>query len=259
VSYTGATAGETDTGVLGSRSSARLIRVFDLAVTILVLPFALIAGAAIAVIIFVDSPGPIFYHSRRVGKGGEQFDMLKFRKMRRDATGAPLTKLRDERLTPIGEFLVATKLDELPQLWNVLRGEMRLVGPRPELEEFVTMYAREYQEILSVPPGIAGHTQLQFAQLESVLLDGSNAESYYARELMPRKVGLDLHYVRTRSAIGDLRILGSTLLLPLKAFAGRLESGWSQQTRWARTWLVLTSAAAIALPLLFLVASGPAR
>jgi lipopolysaccharide/colanic/teichoic acid biosynthesis glycosyltransferase len=243
----------------GLAKNLTLVRVVDLLTLGLLLPVLVIAAVLVAFLVYLDSGGGVIYRTRRVGLGGRPFWMLKFRTMRAGAAGASLTAARDERITPLGRFLRASRLDELPQLWNVLRGEMRLVGPRPELEEFVTMYAREYQEILSVPPGIAGHTQLQFAQVESALLEGKDAENYYARELMPRKVALDLDYVRTRSALGDLRIFAATLLLPLKAFAARLESGWSQQTRSARTWLVLTGAAAVALPLLFLVASGPAR
>jgi lipopolysaccharide/colanic/teichoic acid biosynthesis glycosyltransferase len=243
----------------GLATSFRLGRVVDLLILGVLLPVLAISAVLVASLVYLDSNGGVIYRTRRVGLWGRPFWMLKFRTMRAGAAGASLTAAGDERITPIGRFLRASRLDELPQLWNVLRGEMRLVGPRPELEEFVTMYAREYQEILSVPPGIAGHTQLQFAQLESALLDGRDAESFYARELMPRKVALDLHYVRTRSALGDLRILAATLLLPLKAFAGSLGRGWSQQTRSGRTWLVLASAAAITLPMLFVLASGPAR
>lgn len=234
-------------------------RVGDLVILVLLLPVLAVSAVLVAFLVYLDSGGGVIYRTRRVGLGGRPFWMLKFRTMRAGAAGASLTAARDERITPLGCFLRASRLDELPQLWNVLRGEMRLVGPRPELEEFVTMYAREYQEILSVPPGIAGYTQLQFAQIESALLEGKDAESYYARELMPRKVAFDLDYVRTRNALGDLRILAATLLLPLKAFAARLESGWSQQPASARAWLVLTGAAAITLPLLFVLASGPAR
>ena len=240
-------------------TSFRLGRVVDLITLGLLLPVLVIAAALVAFLVYLDSGGGVIYRTRRVGREGRPFWMLKFRTMRAGAAGLSLTAARDERITPLGRFLRASRLDELPQLWNVLRGEMRLVGPRPELEEFVMMYAREYQEILSVPPGIAGHTQLQFAQVESALLEGKDAESYYARELMPRKVALDLDYVRTRNALGDLRIFAATLLLPLKVFAGRLASDWSQQAASARIWLVLTGAAAVALPLVFLVASGPAR
>ena len=180
---------------LRTTSARRHIRAFDLAVTIAVLPFALVVGAVIAVIIFVDSPGPIFYRSTRVGHGGERFQMLKFRKMRRDATGAPLTTFRDERLTPIGEFLVATKLDELPQLWNVLRGDMTLVGPRPPVWREVALYDTRALRRLEVRPGltclwqVGGRSDLSFAQ----------------------QVELDLEYIDRVRPLDELLIVARTI------------------------------------------------
>ena len=111
-------------------------RCFDVSLTIVALPLIVALGLVIALAIYLDSPGPVLYRSRRVGRGGEMFQMLKFRKMHRDAGSDPLTTSRDERFTPIGRFLAETHLDELPQIVNVLRGEMRLVGPRPELPVF---------------------------------------------------------------------------------------------------------------------------
>jgi lipopolysaccharide/colanic/teichoic acid biosynthesis glycosyltransferase len=216
-----ATARDADPAVLTSRSSARLIRAFDLTVAIVLTPFALLVGAAIAVIIFVDSPGPIFYHSPRIGKGGERFDMLKFRKMRRDATGAPLTRLRDDRLTPIGEFLVATKLDELPQLWNVLKGEMSIVGPRPEVEEFVNLYPDEYRRILTVVPGITGPAQLEYIEERHLLADAHESSRLYAQEILPRKIAVDLDYIRTQSLRRGLAILAHTALMPARTLKER--------------------------------------
>jgi lipopolysaccharide/colanic/teichoic acid biosynthesis glycosyltransferase len=215
-----ATARDAD-GALASPSSARLIRAFDLSVAILMTPFALLVGVVIAAIIFVDSPGPIFYHSKRVGKGGRPFDMLKFRKMRRDATGAPLTKLRDDRLTPIGEFLIATKLDELPQLWNVLKGEMSIVGPRPEVEEFVNLYPDEYRHILTVVPGITGPAQLEYIEERHLLADAHESSRLYAQEILPRKIAVDLDYIRTQSLRRDLAILGHTALMPARTLKER--------------------------------------
>jgi lipopolysaccharide/colanic/teichoic acid biosynthesis glycosyltransferase len=232
---------------------------FDLGVSILLLPFALVAGVAIAVIIFVDSPGPIFYRSRRVGRGGTEFDMLKFRKMRRDATGGPLTRLRDERLTPIGEFLVATKLDELPQLWNVLRGQMSLVGPRPEVEEFVTMYAAEYREILSVVPGITGPAQLEYIEERQLLADAHESSRLYAEEILPRKIAVDLQYIRRQSLRNDLKILARTALAPAHALGERLMARRSRLD--ARRVLSYGSAvlAVAALIVAFTLTAGPMR
>ena len=127
----------TQSGVVATRASTQAdrmtVRAFDLGVCLLVAPAALIVGLVTALLIYIDSPGSVFFRSTRVGRDGRTFQMLKFRKMRRAATGGPLTIGEDERFTPIGRVLASTKLDELPQLWNVIRGEMRLVGPRPEV------------------------------------------------------------------------------------------------------------------------------
>ena len=245
---------------LGLSVRRRLERPFDLFILALLLPALLITGSLIAVAVFLDSPGGVIYRTRRVGAGGRPFWMLKFRTMRHDQPGPSLTGAGDARITPLGRFLRSSRLDELPQLWNILRGEMRMVGPRPELEEFVDMYRSEYEEILAVPPGIAGRTQLEFALVETALLkQGDGNGRYYAEELMPRKVARDLDYVRTRSMIGDLRILGLTLLLPVRALSLRLATAWRNQTVWARASLLLTGGTALALLFVFFSASGSAR
>lgn len=254
-------ASEPTSGILGSRSSARLIRIFDLCVAILMLPFALLVGAVIAAVIFLDSPGPILYRSPRVGKDGKPFDMLKFRKMRRDATGAPLTKLRDERLTPIGEFLVATKLDELPQLWNVLRGQMSIVGPRPEVQEFVSLYADEYRQILTVVPGITGPAQLEYIEERHLLADAHESTKLYAQEILPRKIAVDLDYIRTQSLRRDLAILAHTALMPARTLKERLSlvrAGAVRERK--RVALCFGGAlAVVALLAAFVVTAGPVR
>jgi lipopolysaccharide/colanic/teichoic acid biosynthesis glycosyltransferase len=238
----------------------RLDRAFDLLIVALLLPLLAIPLAMVALAVFLDSPGSVIYRTRRVGFQGRRFSMFKFRTMRHGCTGPSLTAAEDERITPIGRFLRKSRLDELPQLWNVLRGEMRLVGPRPELEEFVAMYPLEYEQILSVPPGVAGRTQLEFALVEASLLDGSDdANGQYASQLMPRKVALDLDYVRTRTTLGDLRVLAGTMLLPLEALLGRLASAWSRQAVGMRIAMAVTGSAALSLLLVFLIASGPAR
>src|SRR3954451_14412445 len=121
---------------------------------VLMLPVVLELGILSAVSVFLDSPRPRFYGSVRIGRGGQTFAMIKFRKMRNEARGAMVTSFNDQRLTPIGRFLAATRLDELPQFWHVLRGQMSVIGPRPEVPEFVDLYADEYVEILSVLPGL---------------------------------------------------------------------------------------------------------
>jgi len=248
-------------GVGVQRSGARRIRAFDLALSVVVLPFALLVGLVIAVIIFVDSPGPIFFHSPRIGRGGRPFDMLKFRKMRRDATGAPLTKFRDERLTPIGEFLVATKLDELPQLWNVMRGQMSVVGPRPEVEEFVSLYPDEYRQILTVVPGITGPAQLEYIEERHLLADAHESAKLYAQEILPRKIAVDLEYIRTQSLRHDLAILAHTALMPARTLKERLALV-KARTSGERRRVALYAGAAIAVVALlaaFIATSGPIR
>jgi lipopolysaccharide/colanic/teichoic acid biosynthesis glycosyltransferase len=190
-----------------------LRRAADLALVILMLPVILVLGTLIAVAVFLDSAGPIFYRSVRVGQGGHHFGMLKFRKMRKEAQGPLLTSFEDQRLTPIGRFLQATRLDELPQFWHVIRGQMSLVGPRPELPEFVALHEDEYEEILSVVPGLTGLVQVQFIE-ESRLL--SHVVDY--EQILPEKVALDLTYVRRRGVGMDLAILARTLVLPFTVF-----------------------------------------
>ncbi len=245
--------------VVTAHSSPKVIRAFDLTVAIVVMPLALLVGAAIAVLIFVDSPGSIFFHSRRVGAGGVPFDMLKFRKMHRDAEGPALTKFRDDRLTPIGGFLVATKLDELPQLWNVLKGQMSLVGPRPEVEEFVALYPDEYREILTVVPGITGPAQLEYVEERHLLADAHESSAFYAREILPRKIGVDLEYIRTQSLSKDLAILAHTALLPARTLKERIALGAGRLA--PRTLLVrgLAALGVLALVAAYAMAAGPVR
>jgi lipopolysaccharide/colanic/teichoic acid biosynthesis glycosyltransferase len=191
------------------------LRVFDLFICLLVLPFVLPLAAVIALLIYIDSPGSVLYRSTRVGRDAHHFQMLKFRKMRRTATGGPLTVHNDERFTPIGSFLSLTKLDELPQLWNVIRGEMHLVGPRPEVPEFVARYPREYHEILSVLPGITGPAAVEYASESHLLTLQHDPLRYYEEQIMPRKLEIDLRYIRSRTLTSDASLLLRTALVPL--------------------------------------------
>jgi lipopolysaccharide/colanic/teichoic acid biosynthesis glycosyltransferase len=170
-------------------------------------PLFLLIGIAIK----VESRGPVFYWGRRVGEGGREFDMLKFRKMPRDAAGPKLTLAHDDRLTRLGRFLHATKLDELPQLWNVLRGQMTLVGPRPEDPAYVALYAEEYRRILDMRPGITGLAQIQYRD-EAKLLVGPDYEQRYRNELLPDKITIDRYYADRKCLGLDARIIGWTLI-----------------------------------------------
>ncbi len=160
----------------------------------------------LALAIKLDSPGPVFFRAERVGFRGSRLRMLKFRKMRQDASGPALTTADDDRFTRMGRFLVSMKFDELPQLWNVLRGDMSLVGPRPEDPRFVAAQPVAYAHILQVKPGITGLCQLAFAR-EGELDGAGDRVVYYVRQLLPQKAALDQLYARTRSVALDFRIM----------------------------------------------------
>jgi lipopolysaccharide/colanic/teichoic acid biosynthesis glycosyltransferase len=173
----------------------------------MLLPILVVCALAIK----LDSRGPVFYRCRRVGYRGRHLGMLKFRKMHHHAAGAALTLVHDDRFTRVGRLLAQLKLDELPQLWNVLRGDMSLIGPRPEDPSFVNLHREEYEEILSVRPGITGLSQLAFAR-ESAILDPRDPIGFYTGRLLPQKMRLDCLYARDWTFAMDLRILWWTLV-----------------------------------------------
>jgi lipopolysaccharide/colanic/teichoic acid biosynthesis glycosyltransferase len=202
---TGAAVAETLTKALDGAAK----RAFDIAVSAILLVLLAPVIAVVAIAIKLDSPGEVFYRCRRIGQGGEPFEMLKFRKMRSDAAGLPLTLANDDRFTRIGPFLTKTKLDEIPQLWNVLRGEMTLVGPRPEDPAIVAVRRAEFEPVLRVKPGVTGLNQLAFAD-ESSILDPDDRVGHYLSYLLPQKLALDALYASKRTFALDLQILAWT-------------------------------------------------
>ncbi len=186
-------------------------RAIDIAAASVVLLLCLPLFVVIAALIKLDSRGPLFYGCRRVGLDGRDLMVLKFRKMRDGARGPALTLDEDDRFTRIGPFLSATKLDELPQLINVLRGDMSLVGPRPEDAGFVELQRESYDEILRVKPGMTGLTQLAFAN-EREILDRDDAIGHYVEHLLPQKARIDTLYATQRSLAMDVRILFWTVI-----------------------------------------------
>ena len=160
-----------------------------------------------------QSKGPVFYKAKRVGKDEASFEMYKFRTMvvNADTLGGSLTTYRDTRITPIGRFLRWTKLDELPNLINVIKGEMSLIGPRPEAPDYVKYYTEIQKQVLQVKPGMTGPSQLANRDEEAKLKGQQDAEHYYITELMPKKLALDLHYVATQSITSDIGWLLKTL------------------------------------------------
>jgi lipopolysaccharide/colanic/teichoic acid biosynthesis glycosyltransferase len=183
----------------------------DIALSALALLLLSPLFAVIALLVVLDSRGPVFFRADRVGFRGRPLRMLKFRKMRTGASGVALTVAGDERLTRLGAWLVRTKLDELPQLWHVLRGEMSLVGPRPESPDFVARFRTDYDVILRVRPGITGYTQLAFAR-EGAILYPNDPQGHYLQALLPQKVGLDRLYARRVSIRRDVSILVATFV-----------------------------------------------
>jgi lipopolysaccharide/colanic/teichoic acid biosynthesis glycosyltransferase len=183
------------------------------AIDVCVALFALVALSplflALAILIVLDSRGPVFYRAQRVGFRGRPLAMLKFRKMHRTAGGAALTMADDDRLTRVGRWLARTKLDELPQLWHVLRGQMSLVGPRPESPSFVERFRDDYEVILTTRPGLTGFSQLAFAR-EGSILDPEDPQGHYVDRLLPQKVGLDRMYASRLSTRRDVAILFAT-------------------------------------------------
>ena len=158
----------------------------------------------------LTSPGPAFFRQQRVGRGGELFWIYKFRTMRVNNAGPQVTGGADPRITPVGAWLRRWKLDELPQLWNVVKGDMALVGPRPEVPRYVAHYTAEQRGVLSVPPGITGTTQLRYRNEEELLRNAADPEALYLAEILPAKLAIDLEYVHHRSAWTDMRLIVET-------------------------------------------------
>jgi len=176
---------------------------------------------AIAILVWVDSPGSPLYGGWRVGQHGRRFRMWKFRTMvsGADRLGPAITAARDARVTRVGDTLRATKLDELPQLYNLLRGELTLVGPRAEVPELVARYTAEQREVLSVKPGITGPGQIHYTTDQAELLrDEVSAEDDYVAHLLGPKLRIDLDYVRRQTVGSDLAVLAKTFALLGRAF-----------------------------------------
>jgi lipopolysaccharide/colanic/teichoic acid biosynthesis glycosyltransferase len=206
---------ERDVGERPGRTGVVLDGAFKRGLDILLAAALLILLAPVILIVValikLDSSGPGFYRCPRIGQGGREFEMLKFRKMHDGARGPALASSDDDRFTRLGPFLAKTKLDELPQLWNVLRGQMSLVGPRPEDASFIGLHPAEFAVVHTVKPGVTGLCQLAFAR-ESTVLDPQDRLGHYVNHILPQKLSIDQLYASTRSIGMDLRILGWTAL-----------------------------------------------
>jgi lipopolysaccharide/colanic/teichoic acid biosynthesis glycosyltransferase len=186
-------------------------RLFDFCVALLALVLLSPLMLAVALWIKLDSPGPVFFRQERVGQHGRLFDIHKFRSMRAGATGLPLTVGADARITRAGTFLRRSRLDELPQLIDVLQGRMSLVGPRPEVPRYVAHYPAHLRErVLSVRPGITDPASLQFLDEASLLARAADPERAYIEEVLPIKLQHALDYVQRASLITDVGVLWRT-------------------------------------------------
>lgn len=199
-------------------------RLLDLSVSLTGLILLSPLFALIAIAIKLDSPGPVFFGGRRVGRDGSLFDIHKFRTMVVGAArkGPGITAAGDPRITRVGAVLRRTKLDELPQLINVARGEMSVVGPRPEDPRYVALYTPEQRRVLSVRPGITSPASLRFRH-EEELLQGEDWERVYREEVLPAKLQVELDYLEHRSMWSDLGIIAQTVaaVLHLRSDATR--------------------------------------
>lgn len=175
--------------------------------------------ALIAVVVQRSSPGPALFRQTRVGKGGKAFQMLKFRTMSvatSPESGPQVTAGGDPRVTPIGRMLRKTKLDELPELVNVLRGEMSLVGPRPEVPKYVAHYSEsDKAAVHRVRPGLTDPATVRFRSEEEILARASDPERAYVDDVLPTKIQMYKDYLDGASFVGDLRILGETVRVVL--------------------------------------------
>jgi len=188
-------------------------RAFDLIFACMLLMISLPVLAVVAVLVKFSSPGPVFFRQVRLGRGGEPFRILKFRSMVAVQNGGPsVTVAGDHRITPIGKILRRTKLDELPQLLNVVRGDMSLVGPRPEVPNYKHVYRNGFEQVLNVRPGITDPVSLQLADEESFLQQFPNPLQAYEQIVLPRKLALSLQYLQHRSVVNDVQIIFLTVL-----------------------------------------------
>ena len=189
-------------------------RLFDVLVSlimsVLLSPLLLVLALAVN----FSSKGPVFYMQERIGKNEQPFRIFKFRTMFLDADKKGLLTVggRDPRVTPVGYFLRKYKLDELPQLFNVVLGEMSLVGPRPEVKRYVEMYSTEQRKVLELKPGITDYASIEYANENELLGKADDPEKMYVEEIMPAKLKLNLKYVKEKSFFVDLKIIIRTVL-----------------------------------------------
>lgn len=189
-------------------------RLFDILVSSIILICFLPFGVLIGLWIALESKGGVFYVQERIGLKGKPFRLLKFRTMRKNAdkAGKLTVGMRDARITASGYFLRKYKLDEFPQFINVLKGEMSVVGPRPEVEEYVKVYTESQREILNVKPGITDLASIEYFRENELLGQSSDPQKTYIEEIMPAKIDLNKKYLERPTLANDLKIMWKTFL-----------------------------------------------
>lgn len=187
-------------------------RIFDFSASlfaiVLLSPFLIV----ISLLVLITSGYPIFYLQDRVGKNWEMFKIFKYRTMVRNADkiGPSITPGRDNRVTTVGRFLRKYKLDELPQFFNVLLGSMSLVGPRPEVMRYAEIYKEDYNQVVSIKPGITDYSSIKFRNEADILDKVENQEEYYIKEILPERIRLSCQYINEISFVTDVKILLKT-------------------------------------------------
>ena len=194
------------------------IRVFDLIISFIALLFLALPFILISFAIVCDSKGGAFFKQVRVGKNGKEFKIMKFRTMvtNAEAKGLQISTSGDSRITKVGKFLRKTKIDELPQLFNVFVGQMSFVGPRPEVPKYVAMYNEEQRNVLLVKPGITDEASIVFRDENTILENAEDTEAAYVNEIMPVKLNLNLKYIRKMGLFYNIKIIFKTVFAVLK-------------------------------------------
>jgi lipopolysaccharide/colanic/teichoic acid biosynthesis glycosyltransferase len=192
-------------------------RLFDIILSILGLILLSPLFIILAIWIKRDSKGPVFYKQIRIGKDAREFNLYKFRSMRQGADKQGLLTVggKDPRITKSGSFIRRYKLDEFPQLINVLNGEMSIVGPRPEVPKYVALYTPDQQKVLSVKPGISDWASIYFRNENELLAEAENPEEFYISEVMPQKLLMNLKYIDNNSLFIDVKIILNTIKMVL--------------------------------------------
>ena len=187
-------------------------RLFDIVVSVLILLCILPFGILLSIWIALESAGGVFYRQERIGKNGVPFYLFKFRSMRKDADkqGRLTIGMKDNRITKSGQFIRKYKLDEFPQFINVLKGEMSVVGPRPEVKEYVDLYTDEQSKVLEVKPGITDYASIEYFDENRILGESDNPQETYIKEVMPAKLKLNMRYIESPTIATDLKIMWLT-------------------------------------------------